>query len=229
MENSNDINVEKQGQKQTFPSLPFCVCASFPPLCLVCSLCPLCPLETQGHKWTQSDTNGHTWPQRTQVDACRGTCTVHMWHSNLWQWTMSSGHAGNDIRSILNNLPGNLSLDITMEILKPLIKQIKIRLFFQVFNGRDALWCWRAWRSRPPGVISFPSGLLTRHLHHPSLTRTNLPGWPVTKRWIRAQGDWHQDDGQAAPCSSAAHAGQPRHHGPRRGRGLLHLRARHQA
>ena len=86
MENSNDINVEKQGQKQTFPSLPFCVCASFPPLCHVCSLCPLCPLETQGHKWTQSDTNGHTWPQRTQVDACRGTCTVHMWHSNLWHW-----------------------------------------------------------------------------------------------------------------------------------------------
>ena len=53
--------------------------------------------------------------------------------------TCDTGHVEDDIRSILNNLPGNLSLDITMEILKPLIKQIKIRLFFQVFNGRDAL------------------------------------------------------------------------------------------
>lgn len=104
-------------------------------------------------------------------------------------------------------------------------KQIKIRSFFQVFNRRDAVWCWRARRSRPPGVMSFPPGLL---LHHPSPTRTAARlSWPKyeSERVI----DVKEDDREAALSSSAAHAGQPRYHGPGSGRGLLYLRAGHQA
>ena len=83
-----------------------CLCI-FPTIGLYVLLVPPVHRDTNGHNQTQMDTHGHNGHKLMHVSIPIGTCDTQ---------TCDTGHVEDDIRSILNNLPENLSLDITMEI-----------------------------------------------------------------------------------------------------------------